>query len=154
MNWIKNKNYGIIKKELTNESDGIYTESLKTVNTAFAPVSISDFFVFANGRMRAENIQYQPKHLFTAFSESATSQFCVAFLKKVNKMTNTIKQTITSNTINCIHKARVTMEALWEQTDNIYVQKELKRVSKQLAQLSVDIMDANSCDLLFYKEGK
>lgn len=145
------KNYGIIKKELTNESDGIYTEGLKTVIPAFTPRQSVFFMPMA--RMRAENNQYQPS-LYYSFSESLPLLILRAFSKKVIQMTNTIKQTITFNTINCIHKARVTMEALWEQTDNIYVQKELKRVSKQLAQLSVDIMDANSCDLLFYKEGK
>lgn len=77
------------KKFLTSESLRCYAESLKTVNTAFTPRQSVFFMPMA--RTRAENNQYQPKHLFTAFSESAPLSYLTAkILKKVNKMTNTV----------------------------------------------------------------
>ena len=147
------KKYDIIKNVLTNESDGLYTESLKTVKAAFAPVSISDFFVSFWG-MRAENIQYQPEHSLTAFSESPANSFFGGLLRKVKDMINTINQKITFNTVNCLHKARNDMQILWERTDNIFIQKELKKVSEQLAKLSIAIMDADASGSLFWKGGK
>lgn len=83
-----------MKKYLTDESGMFYVESLKTFNTAFAPVRYAIFLYLPIWRMRAENNQYQPKLLLKAFSESATSQICVALLRKFNKMTNTIIQNL------------------------------------------------------------
>lgn len=56
------------KNYLTRESFGKYAEGLKTVIPAFAPRQSVFFMPMA--WMRAENIQYQPKHCITAFSES------------------------------------------------------------------------------------
>lgn len=83
-----------MKKYLTDESGMFYVESLKNFNTAFAPVRYAIFLYLPIWRMRAENNQYQPKLLLKAFSESATSQICVALLRKFNKMTNTIIQNL------------------------------------------------------------
>lgn len=83
----------MIKKRLTSKYMMGYTESLKTVNTAFTPRQSVFFMPMA--RTRAENNQYQPKHLFTAFSESAPLSYLTAkILKKVNNMTNTLIQKI------------------------------------------------------------
>lgn len=65
-----------------------YDESLKTVTTAFTPRQSVFFMPMA--WTRAENIQYQPKQLVTAFSESTPLSFLVAILKKVTKMKNQI----------------------------------------------------------------
>lgn len=76
---------------LTNESGMFYAESLKTATIGFRTRQICDFFVFANWRMRAENIlNISQGSIVAAFSESATFHNCVAFLKKATKMTNTI----------------------------------------------------------------
>lgn len=85
-----------MNKLLTNKPAAVYAESLKNFQHGFRTRQICDFFVFANWRMRAENNQYQPKLLLKAFSESATSQICVALLRKFNKMTNTIESTLQS----------------------------------------------------------
>mgnify|MGYP002520936641 CR=1 FL=1 len=71
---------------LTFDFNSGYTGSLKTVITAFAPRQRVFFMPMA--WMRAENNQYQPKHLITAFSESTPLSFLTAFLKKVIKMTH------------------------------------------------------------------
>ena len=77
----------MVKKLLTRDSLRCYNEILKTVNTAFTPRKSVFFMPMA--RTRAENNQYQPKHLFTAFSESAPlSYLTVKILRKVNNMTN------------------------------------------------------------------
>lgn len=75
---------------LTNVLNSAYTESLKNVIPAFAPVRFCDFFVYPFGWMRAENIQYQPKHCITAFSESTLPHTAREILKKVIQMTNSI----------------------------------------------------------------
>ena len=62
------------KKYLTTRTLLGYSESLKTVNTAFTPRQ-SVFFISMLRGMRVGNIQYRPKHLFTAFSESPTCSF-------------------------------------------------------------------------------
>lgn len=66
---------------LTNNLTRNYAESLKTANTGFTPRQS----VFFMAWMRAGNIQYRPKLLFAAFSES-TPLFC-GITKKANKMT-------------------------------------------------------------------
>ncbi len=66
-----------------------YDESLKTVITAFTPRQRVFFMPMA--WTRAENNQYQPKHLITAFSESMPLLILNGkFLKKVIKMINAI----------------------------------------------------------------
>lgn len=84
-----------MKKYLTDESGMFYVESLKNATIGFRTRQICDFFVFAYGRMRAENIlNIGRSFIVAAFSESATSQICVVFLKKATKMTNTIIQNL------------------------------------------------------------
>lgn len=68
---------------LTLGTAGNYTESLKTVTTAFTPRQSVFFMPMA--WMRVGNIQYRPEQLVTAFSES-TPLFC-GITKKVTKMT-------------------------------------------------------------------
>lgn len=98
-----------------------YDESLKTITPAFAPVRFCDFFIFAKRRMRAENIQYQPKHCVIAFSESATSQFCVAYLKKgLHKMTNT-----TESTIQTLYRYYNEMKETWYKGQYTFDQEEV-----------------------------
>ena len=120
---------------MTNESDGLYTESLKTVKAAFAPVK-SDFFVSLWG-MRAENIQYQPEHSLTAFSESPASSFFGGLLRKVKDMTNTI--------IKKIHELRILLDELYANTDSTYIATRCSETRKELASLSLDILDVEAC---------
>ena len=129
------KKYGIIKKVLTNESDGLYTESLKTANTAFTPRQSVFFMPFLWG-MRAENNQYQPKPLLAAFSESPANSFFGGLLKKASKMTNT--------TIQKIHELRIILEELYENTECSYIATRCSEVRKELAQLTVDILDVDA----------
>lgn len=129
------KKCDIIKNILTNESDGLYTESLKTVKAAFAPVSISDFFVSFWG-MRAENIQYQPEHSLTAFSESPASSFFGGLLRKVKDMTNTI--------IKKIHELRILLDELYANTESTYIATRCAETRKELAKLSIDILDIDA----------
>lgn len=83
------------KNILTTELKAGYVESLKTATIGFRTRQICDFFVFANWRMRAENIlNISQGSIVAAFSESATFHNCVAFLKKATKMTNTIIQNL------------------------------------------------------------
>ena len=75
---------------LTMESGYGYTESLKTTNTAFNTPSACIFYA-SLAWMRAGNIQYRPKHLLVAFSESTPLLILNGdFLRKTNKMTNAI----------------------------------------------------------------
>ena len=68
-----------MKKVLTIQKMAEYTESLKTSLRGFRTRQICDFFVFAYGRMRAENISNIGQSIRKlAFSESAT-QSCRAF---------------------------------------------------------------------------
>ena len=130
----KTKKHDIIKKVLTNESDGLYTESLKTVKAAFAPVT-SDFFVSLWG-MRAENNQYRPEHSLTAFSESPANSIFGGLLRKVKDMTNT--------SIQKIHELRMILEELYENTECSYIATRCSEVRKELAQLTVDILDVDA----------
>ena len=77
-----------------------YTESLKTAKAAFTPVSIGDFFIpaFMADESR-KYIEYRPEPSLAAFSESATSQSCVALLKKAKEMQNLISYTFKSTQI-------------------------------------------------------
>lgn len=128
------KKYDIIKNILTNESDGLYTESLKTANTAFAPRQ-SVFFIPFWG-MRAENIQYQPKPLLAAFSESPACSFYRWLTKKANKMTNTI--------IKKIHELRILLDELYANTESTYIATRCAETRKELAKLSIDILDVDA----------
>ncbi len=123
--------YGIINM-LTNESNGLYTESLKTSSAAFAPVSISDFFVSFWG-MRVENIQYRPEPSELAFSESPANSFFGGLLKKVQKMTNTI--------IKKIHELRIVLDELYANTESSWLAHRCSETRAELAKLSTDILD-------------
>ena len=71
---------------LTTDSRYGYTESLKTAITAFTPRQ-SVFFMPFLAWTRAENIQYQPKLLIAAFSESTPLLILNGeFLRKAIKM--------------------------------------------------------------------
>ena len=128
------KKYDIIKKVLTNESDGLYTGSLKTSSAAFAPV-ISDFFVSFWG-MRVENNQYRPEPSELAFSESPANSFFGGLLKKVQKMTNTI--------IKKIHELRILLDELYANTESTYIATRCAETRKELAKLSIDILDVDA----------
>jgi hypothetical protein len=100
------------KKILTSESGMVYAESLKTATIGFRTRQICDFFVFANWRMRAENIlNISQGSIVAAFSESATFHNCVAFLKKATKMTNTLIQ-ILGKSYNQIKQIKVVDESV------------------------------------------
>lgn len=88
-----------MNKLLTNKPAAVYAESLKR-KTRLSPPSVLVIFLYLpKWRMIAGNILNTGRAcLFYGFSESATSQICVAFLKKVKQMTNTI----ISNYINII----------------------------------------------------
>lgn len=83
------------KSILTTELKTGYTENLKTSLRGFRTRQICDFFVFAYGRMRAENISNIGQSIRKlAFSESARHSILSGFLKKVYAMTNTIIQNL------------------------------------------------------------
>lgn len=92
-----------MKNMLTFAFQKGYSESLKTANTASAPRQRVFFISVFYGRMRAENNQYQPKHLLAAFSESAHCSVSVGILRKANKMNALVKilnnQVITDTTM-------------------------------------------------------
>lgn len=73
---------------LTTESRYDYDESLKTITPAFTPRQSVFFMPMA--WTRAENIQYQPKHVLFAFSESTPLSFLTALLRKITQMKNQI----------------------------------------------------------------
>lgn len=101
----------MLKKFLTSDSFRCYAESLKTANMAFTPRQSVFFMPMA--RTRAENNQYQPKHLLAAFSESAPLSYLTAkILKKANIMTNTIKKT-TETTIQSLYRYYCEMRDTW-----------------------------------------
>lgn len=101
-----------MKKLLTIKNKRGYAESLKTFKPAFAPVRLCDFFVFAYGRLRAENNQYQPKLCLNAFSEAAHTHFLVGFLRKFKQMTNTILNT-TESTLQSLYRYYSEMKSTW-----------------------------------------
>lgn len=125
------KKYDTIKKVLTNESDGLYTESLKTTKAAFAPVT-SDFFVSQWGR-RVENNQYRPKLSLVAFSDSPAKSFFGGLLRKTKDMTNSI--------IKKIHELRIILDELYANTESVYIARRCSDVRADLAKLSIDILD-------------
>lgn len=126
-----------MKKELTNTSKGRYSESLKTATIGFRTRQICDFFVFANWRMRAENIlNISQGFIVAAFSESATFHNCVAFLKKATKMTNTI--------IEQISQLRFSLNELYANTSSQPLALECSAVRRVLATLAVDILDEDA----------
>jgi Rha family phage regulatory protein len=92
-----------MKNMLTFAFQKGYSGSLKTANTASAPRQRVFFISVFYGRMRAENNQYQPKHLLAAFSESAHCSVSAGILRKVYKMNALVKilnnQVITDTTM-------------------------------------------------------
>lgn len=90
-----------------------YTESLKTSLRGFRTRQICDFFVFAYGRMRAENISNIGQSIRKlAFSESARHSILSGFLKKVYAMTNTIINT-TESTLQSLYRYYTEMKSSW-----------------------------------------
>lgn len=80
---------------LTSGEDFSYTESLKRKTRLSPPSDLVIFLYLPKWRMIAGNILNTGRAcLFYGFSESATSQICVAFLKKVKQMTNTTIQNL------------------------------------------------------------
>ena len=69
---------------LDNIIPAFYSKSLKTILHGIRTRKICDFFMPV-WRMRTENILNIGQSFLCsmAFSESATSQFCVAFLRKI-----------------------------------------------------------------------
>ena len=96
---------------LTLRSGMFYAESLKTTNTAFTPRQCVFFMPMA--WMRAGNIQYRPKHLLVAFSESTPLLILNGdFLRKTNKMTNTIINT-TESTLQSLYRYYSEIKSTW-----------------------------------------
>lgn len=101
----------MMKNYLTSDSFECYAESLKTAITAFTPRQSVFFMPMA--RTRAENNQYQPKHLIAAFSESAPLSYLTAnILKKAIKMKNTVKKSAES-TIQSLYRYYCEMRNTW-----------------------------------------
>lgn len=117
---------------LTNESGMFYTESLKTVIPAFAPVRFAIFLYLPMARTRAENNQYQPS-LYYSFSESLPLSYLVALSKKVIQMTNTI--------IEKISEVRYILDALYTNTDSQQLAMHCSVIRKDLADLIIEILD-------------
>lgn len=126
-----------MKKELTNTSKGRYAESLKR-KTRLSPPSVLVIFLYlSKWRMIAGNILNTGRAcLFYGFSESATSQICVAFLKKVKQMTNTI--------IEQISQLRFSLNELYANTSSQSLALECSAVRRVLATLAVDILDEDA----------
>nr|DAI44144.1 MAG TPA: hypothetical protein [Caudoviricetes sp.] len=102
-----------MKKVLTIQKMAEYTESLKTSLRGFRTRQICDFFVFAYGRMRAENISNIGQSIRKlAFSESARHSILSGFLKKVYEMTNTIINT-TESTLQSLYRYYSEMAKTW-----------------------------------------
>ncbi len=64
-------------------------------------------------------------------------------------MTNTFKNTLTQKTIQSIYDARNALQILLENCDNIGIQNGCKHVQRELAALSVTILDAKAGNTLF-----
>lgn len=95
---------------LTSGEDFSYTESLKRKTRLSPPSDLVIFLYLPKWRMIAGNILNTGRAcLFYGFSESATSQICVAFLKKVKQMTNTI----INNSINQIKSVQEEILAIF-----------------------------------------
>lgn len=123
-----------MNKLLTNKPAAVYAESLKTATIGFRTRQICDFFVFANWRMRAENIlNISQGFIVAAFSESATFHNCVAFLKKATKMTNTI--------ISKISEIRSILDDVYANTSSQPLALHCSAVRKELADLIIEILD-------------
>jgi prophage antirepressor-like protein len=77
-----------MKNLLTQNPHSLYSESLKTSNTAFAPSM--RFFYALLGDENRKYIEYRSKLLFEAFSESPAYSFLGGLLRKIKQMTNEI----------------------------------------------------------------
>jgi len=105
-----------------------YAGSLKTVNTAFAPVRLGVIFMpFYGLDENRKYIEYRSKHLLAAFSESARCSISTGILRKVNKMMNTIKSTET--TIQSLNRYYEEMKATWYKGDYTIEQEEFYNVA-------------------------
>ena len=119
---------------LTFELNSGYAESLKTSLRGFRTRQICDFFVFAYGRMRAENISNIGQSIRKlAFSESARHSILSGFLKKVYEMTNTIIQKIS--------EIRYILDAVYANTDSQQLAMRCLAVRKELADIIIEILD-------------
>lgn len=80
---------------LDNLTPAFYSKSLKTSTTRYShPSDFAIFLYLPYWRTRTENIlNIGQSYRCTAFSESATSQICVVFLKRYNIMKNISKYT-------------------------------------------------------------
>ena len=136
-----------MRKLLTNNINSGYTESLKTSIHGFRTRQICDFFVRPYGWMRAENIQYQPKLLYTAFSESTLPQIARGLLKRIYKMTNTI--------ISHLLETRNLLDIVYSNTesDNLalrcsVVRRELANIVAEMLVTSEAFVDTDGIELL------
>lgn len=119
---------------MTFELNSGYAESLKTSLRGFRTRQICDFFVFAYGRMRAENISNIGQSIRKlAFSESARHSILSGFLKKVYEMTNTIIQKIS--------EIRYILDAVYANTDSQQLAMRCFAVRKELADIIIEILD-------------
>ncbi len=100
-----------MKKVLTIQKMAEYTESLKLVIPAFAPVRYAIFLYLPMARTRAENNQYQPS-LYYSFSESSPLSYLAVLSKKVIQMTNTIINT-TESTLQSLYRYYSEMAKTW-----------------------------------------
>lgn len=113
-----------MKNMLTFAFQKGYSGSLKTANTASAPRQRVFFISVFYGRMRAENNQYQPKHLLAAFSESAHCSVSAGILKKANKM-----KISTETTIQSLNRYYEEMKTTWYKGDYTIEQEEFYNVA-------------------------
>ncbi len=121
------------KNVLTTESGVFYTESLKTTNTAFAPVRYAFFLYPYMGEKSRKYIEYRTKSLLVAFSDSPALSFLRRLLRKTNKMTNTI--------ISKISEVRYILDAIYANTDSQHLAMRCSAVRKELADLIIEILD-------------
>lgn len=117
---------------LTFELNSGYTESLKLVIPAFAPVRFAIFLYLPMARTRAENNQYQPS-LYYSFSESSPLSYLAVLSKKVIQMTNTIIQKIS--------EIRYILDAVYANTDSQQLAMRCFAVRKELADIIIEILD-------------
>ena len=117
---------------MTFELNSGYTESLKLVIPAFAPVRFAIFLYLPMARTRAENNQYQPS-LYYSFSESSPLSYLAVLSKKVIQMTNTIIQKIS--------EIRYILDAVYANTDSQQLAMRCFAVRKELADIIIEILD-------------
>lgn len=86
---------GFVKKLLTIESKRGYSESLKLIKRLSHPLDLR-FFCTPNGQSRVGNILNTNRVILIGFSEAAHAHTSVGLLKRIKKMTKSIKKSAES----------------------------------------------------------